>query len=151
MSRRLAEDTDMFRHVTTALTAVTLVTALAGCGASTSSAPRWGYAGPPPLFAYGDGYVEDQTTTGPVPWWAYSTNVPGARRYKNFPGVSEEWYTFPGPAGSQGPVGPAGPSGPPGPRGVQGIAGVAGTPGEAGPAGPPGLPGRQGQYGSVIR
>ena len=57
----------MFRHLMTGLTAATLVIVAAGCSSTTSTTPRWGYAGPPPLFAYGDGYVEDQTATGPVP------------------------------------------------------------------------------------
>jgi hypothetical protein len=143
----------MLGSLMTAFAAATLVMAAAGCS-TPSTTPRWGYAGPPPLFAHGDGYVEDQTATGPVPSWAYSTNAPGSRRYSKFMGVSEEWYTFAGPAGRQGPLGPAGPAGPPGPAGAPGIAGVpgpAGPAGVAGPAGPAGPPGSQGGRGSAGR
>jgi collagen triple helix repeat protein len=136
----------MFRHLMTGLTAATLVIVAAGCSATTSTTPRWGYAGPPPLFAHGDGYVEDQTATGPVPTLSTvgNTNIPGSRRYSGFPGVTEEWYTFAGPsgpagrpgsAGLPGPAGPAGPAGPPGPAGAPGPVGPAGA------AGPPGAPG----------
>ena len=148
----------MLRHLVTGLTAATLVLVAAGCSSTTSTTPRWGYAGPPPLFAYGDGYVEDQTATGPVPWWARGTNVPGSRRYSRFPRVTEEWYTFPGPAGPAGKpglaglAGPAGPAGPPGPAGPAGAPGPVGPAGEVGPPGAPGvLRGIQGDPASVVR
>ncbi len=128
----------MLRHLMTGLMATTVVIVAAGCSSTASTTPRFGYAGPPPLFSYLDGYVEDQTATGPLPTSALGTNVPGSRRYSGFPGVTEEWYTFPGPpgpAGRPGPVGPAGPAGPPGPVGP------------AGPAGGVGLTGLQGAQG----
>jgi hypothetical protein len=134
----------MLRHLMTGLTATALVIVAAGCGSTTSTTPRWGYAGPPPLFAYGDGYVEDQTATGPVPTWALGTNVPGSRRYANFPGVTEEWYTFAGPAGPAGKPGLAGLTGPAGSAGPAGPPGPAGAPGPVGPAGAAGLPGAPG-------
>jgi hypothetical protein len=58
----------MLRYLLTGLAAATLVIVVAGCS-STASTPRWGYAGPPPLYAYWDGYVEDQTATGPTATW----------------------------------------------------------------------------------
>ena len=61
----------MLRHLMTGLTAAALVIAVAGCSSTSSTTPRWGYAGPPPLFAHGDGYVEDQTATGPIPSWSH--------------------------------------------------------------------------------
>ncbi len=146
----------MSRYLMTGLTAAALVVIVAGCS-STTSTPRFGYAGPPPLFAYLDGYVEDQTASGPIPSWAYETNIPGARRYSQFRNVPEEWYTFAGPAGPAGPEGIAGPIGPAGPAGPAGVAGIAGEPGPIGPAGvaglegPPGPPGGQGEPGRVIR
>jgi hypothetical protein len=127
----------MLRHLMTGLTAVTLVIVAAGCSSTTSTTPRWGYAGPPPLFAHGDGYVEDQTATGPIPSWARDTNIPGSRRYSRFPGVSEEWYTF------------AGPTGPAGQPGLAGLEGSAGLGGPAGPPGPAGAPGPVGPVGEV--
>ena len=139
----LAEDTDVLRHLVVGLTAATLLVVAAGCS-STTTAPRWGYAGPPPLFAHEDGYVEDQTATGPVPWWARGTNVPGSRRYSRFPGVTEEWYTLPGPTGPAGQPGRAGLPGPPGSVGPGGPPGPAGPPGPVGPVGEPGPPGAPG-------
>jgi len=148
----------MFRHLMTGLTAAALVIVAAGCGSTTSTTPRWGYAGPPPLFGFGDGYVEDRTATGPVPWWGQGTNVPGSRRYANFPGASEEWYTFAGAAGPAGKPGLAGLTGPAGPAGPAGPSGPAGAPGPVGPAGaggPPGAPGilrgLQGDQASLTR
>lgn len=145
----------MLRYLMTGLTAAALVIAVAGCSSTT---PRWGYAGPPPLFAHGDGYVEDQTATGPIPSWKFDTNVPGSRRYADWRGVPEEWYTFAGSAGSagqpglaglQGPAGPAGPAGPPGPAGAPGPVGPVGA------VGPPGAPGMllgiQGDQASLTR
>jgi collagen triple helix repeat protein len=134
----------MFRHLMTGLTAATLVIVAAGCSSTASTTPRWGYAGPPPLFAHGDGYVEDQTATGPIPAWKFNTNVPGSRRYADWPGVTEEWYTFAGPSGSAGQPGLAGLPGPAGPAGPAGPPGLAGAPGPVGPVGevgPPGAPG----------
>ncbi len=122
----------MLRHLMTGLMATTVVIVAAGCSSTASTTPRFGYAGPPPLFSYLDGYVEDQTATGPVPRSAFGTNVPGSRRYSGFAGVTEEWYTFqgpPGPAGRPGPVGPAGPAGAPGPVGPAGPAGAVGLTG----------------------
>ncbi len=143
----------MSRYLMTGLTAAALVVIAAGCS-STAAAPRFGYAGPPPLFAYLDGYVEDQTASGPIPSWARDTNIPGARRYSRSRNIPEEWYTFPGPAGPAGPegvAGPAGPAGPPGPAGAPGVAGEPGPMGPAGVAGLPGPPGGQGEPGRVIR
>jgi len=125
----------MLRHLMTGCVAATLVIVVAGCSSTTSTTPRWGYAGPPPLFSYQDGYVEDQTATGPLPTWAQSTNVPGSRRYSRFLGVPEEWYTFagpPGPAGPLGAVGAMGPAGAPGPAGPVGVGGLPGPPGPHG-------------------
>jgi hypothetical protein len=141
----------MLRNLMTATAAATLVIVAAGCSSTT---PRWGYAGPPPLFAYQDGYVEDQSATGPVTTWDRGTHAPGTRRYSGFRNVPEEWYTFAGPAGPAGPDGPAGPvglAGPvghPGPAGPQGVAGLPGLSGPAGPVGSPGLPGPQGPPGA---
>lgn len=137
----------MLRHLAAGLTALMLVIIAAGCS-STASTPRWGYAGPPPLFAYLDGYVEDQSATGPVPTWRFSSNTPGSRRYASFDGVTEQWYTFPGPAGPAGTQGPAGPAGLAGPPGPDGAPGMAGTPGPVGPAGVAGLPGPPGPPGA---
>lgn len=128
----------MLRHLMTGFMAATVVIVAAGCSSTTSTTPRFGYAGPPPLFSYQDGYVEDQTATGPIPTWANQTNVPGSRRYSRFGGVTEEWYTFPGPPGPAGKPGPVGPAGP---------AGLPGPPGPAGPAGAAGLTGLQGAQG----
>jgi len=135
----------MLRHLMTGFMAATVVIVAAGCSSTTSTTPRWGYAGPPPLFSYQDGYVEDQTATGPIPTWWQGPNVPGSRRYSRFPGVTEEWYTFqgpPGPAGKPGPAGPAGPAGSPGPVGL---------PGPAGAIGLMGLQGAQGEAGHEIQ
>ena len=128
----------MLRYLMTGFMAAAVVIFAAGCSSTTSTTPRFGYAGPPPLFAYQDGYVEDQTATGPMPTWAQGTNVPGSRRYSRFPGVAEEWYTFPGPPG---------PAGKPGPMGPAGLAGLSGPVGLAGPSGAVGLMGLQGAQG----
>ena len=135
----------MLRHLMMGLAAAALVIAVAGCSSTTSTTPQFGYAGPPPLFAYQDGYVEDQTATGPLPTWAKSTNIPGSRRYSLFNGIPEEWYTFPGPpgpAGIPGPMGPVGPAGAPG---------LVGPPGPMGPVGLTGAEGPQGERGHVIQ
>lgn len=134
----------MLRLLMTGLTAAAIVIAVAGCSSTTSTTPRWGYAGPPPLYSFQDGYVEDQTATGPMATWDKTGNPPGARRYSRFPGVTEEWYTFPGPpgpAGKPGPVGPMGPVGSAGLTGPPGPMGPAGTPGSSGLSGPQGTPG----------
>lgn len=128
----------MLRYLMTGFMAAAVGIVAAGCSSTTSTTPQFGYAGPPPLFSYQDGYVEDQTATGPVPTWALGTNVPGSRRYSRFPGVTEEWYTF---------AGPSGPAGKPGPMGPAGLAGLPGPVGPAGPAGPVGLTGLQGPQG----
>jgi hypothetical protein len=128
----------MLRYLMTGFMAATVVIVAAGCSSTTSTTPRFGYAGPPPLFSYQDGYVEDQTATGPMPTWDKEGRVPGARRYSGFPGVTEEWYTFPGPPG---------PAGKPGPMGPAGLAGLPGPVGPAGPAGAVGLMGLQGAQG----
>ena len=128
----------MLRYLMTGFAAATLVIVAAGCSSTTSTTPRFGYAGPPPLFSYQDGYVEDQPATGPMPTWDKEGRVPGARRYSGFPGVNEEWYTFPGPAGLAGPQGPVGPMGP------VGLSGPAGAPGLSGSMGPLGAGGEQG-------
>lgn len=147
----------MLRPIMKGLMAAALVVVAAGCGATTSTTPRWGYAGPPPLYSFLDGYVEDQTATGPLTTWAQGTNIPGSRRYSTFRDVPDEWYTFPGPAGVQGPqgvaglAGPAGPAGPPGPAGPVGIAGPVGPAGIAGLPGPAGTAGPPGGMGSVAR
>jgi hypothetical protein len=137
-----------------ALLVAGLALGAAGCAATTSTGtPRWGYAGPPPLFRFADGYVEDQSATGPLQTWRFGPDMPGKKRYGWIPG-SPEWYTLPGPPGPVGKAGPPGPQGPPGLAGSQGIigpqgpVGVAGPPGPAGPqgvAGAPGAPGSPGQ------
>src|SRR5438477_563700 len=98
-------------------TAAALV-ALAAAGCASTATPRVGYGGPPPLFEYQDGYVEDRSPHGPLPAWAYEPAIVGSKRYYWIPG-SPEWYTFTGP---QGPAGRAGPAGPQGPRGLAGAA-----------------------------
>jgi len=137
----------MTRYLMTGLAAATVLIAAVGCSSTTTSStstPHWGYAGPPPLFAYQDGYVEDQTTNGPLPWWSHGTSAPGSRRYSDFLNVPEEWYTFAGPAGPPGPQGVAGLMGPMGPAGLEGSAGPAGPAGERGATGAPGLAGTTG-------
>ncbi len=126
----------MNRQVLT--TIVTLALAAAGCAGQSASTARWGYAGPPPLFRYADGYVEDRSATGPMPWWRgeQGPNPPGHRRYADFqPWVTEAWYTFVGPAGPEGAQGPTGPQGAVGPVGMQGPAGPEGVPGPTGTVG----------------
>src|SRR5216117_257266 len=97
-------------------TAAAALVALAAAGCASTATPRVGYGGPPPLFEYQDGYVEDRSPHGPLPAWAYEPAIVGSKRYYWIPG-SPEWYTFTGP---QGPAGRAGPAGPQGPRGSQG-------------------------------
>jgi hypothetical protein len=114
----------------------TLAVLAAGCAssASTTSTPKFGYGGIVPLYRFQDGYVEDWANTGPVPWFKYSPNPPGTRRYGWIPG-SQEWYTFAGPAGPDGKPGPMGPQGPAGVTGAQGAAGPQGLAGAQGPSG----------------
>ena len=112
----------------------TLAIAAAGCA---STSPQFGYAGPPPLFAYQDGYVEDQSRHGPLPTYAQGTAIPGSKRYWWIPG-SPEWYVFAGTDGPPGTAGPPGPQGPPGVSGVPGPMGPAGVAGDSGPTGPAG-------------
>jgi hypothetical protein len=134
------------------LIVATAVFAVAGCGSTTSTTPRWGYGGPPPLYGYLDGYVEDRTAAGPLPTWAAESgnNIPGQRRYANFPRVPDEWYTFAGPegpGGKQGPVGVVGAAGPVGLAGQAGPVGAAGIDGALGPSGPQGIAGLAGPLG----
>ena len=126
----------MFTRALTVVGVAALALVVGGC-AFPSGTSRIGYGGPPPLYAFQDGYVEDQTSTGPLPWYAHGTNPPGTRRYSWIYGA-DEWYTFPGPAGAPGPVGPAGPQGPQGLQGSPGLSGIAGV---AGPPGPVGMSG----------
>lgn len=112
----------------------TLAIATAGCA---STPPRLGYGGPPPLFTYQDGYVEDQSRHGPLPTYAQGTAVPGSKRYWWIPG-SAEWYVFAGPQGPPGNAGLPGPQGPAGIAGVPGPMGPAGVGGDPGPTGPNG-------------
>ncbi len=113
---------------------VVLALVAAGCASGTSTTPRVGYDGIVPLYAFQDGYIEHQSTTGPEPPGATGSNIPGSRRYFWLPG-SPEWYTF---AGSEGLTGPQGPMGPQGPAGVAGAPGPIGPVGVAGAAGPHG-------------
>ena len=119
-------------------TAAAALMALAAAGCASTATPRVGYGGPPPLFEYQDGYVEDRSPHGPLPAWAYEPAIVGSKRYYWIPG-SPEWYTFTGP---QGPAGRAGPAGPQGPRGLAGAAGPLGPSGIAGARGPEGASGR---------
>jgi hypothetical protein len=132
---------DLIRTALVAVVAVGVIAAISGCSSTTPPGQRWGYDGRVPLYSYMDGYVEDQTETGPVAWWAYNTNVPGSKRYHWIPG-SQEWYTFVGPEGPAGPTGPQGTTGAMGPQGPAGAPGVAGPVGVAGVAGAAGEPGR---------
>lgn len=128
----------MFGRGMTMAAVAALAIAAAGCASTTS--PRLGYGGPPPLYEYQDGYVEDQSLHGPLPTYAHGTAIPGSQRYSWIPG-SPEWYVF------GGPEGPAGNPGPPGP---QGPAGIAGVPGPIGPAGVAGDPGPTGPAGRLL-
>ena len=134
----------MMRRVVIVLALASLLVPFAGCSTFPSGTPRWGYAGPPPLYHFHDDVsIEHQGDTGPPAPWATGSNIPGSKRYWWIPG-SPEWYTFQGP---QGPTGKPGPAGPQGPAGAQGPAGVAGTPGPAGATGPAGAAGLQGAPG----
>ena len=120
------------------LAIVVLAVIVAGCASGTSTTSRWGYDGRIPLYAFQDGYIEDQSVTGPPPPGAIGSNIPGSRRYFWLRG-SPEWYTF---AGAAGPAGPQGPMGPQGPAGVNGVSGTIGPVGVQGPTGSQGQPGR---------
>ncbi len=130
--------------VVTTIVGLALAAVTAGCATQPGGTARWGYGGPPPLFRFADGYVEDRSATGPMVWWRgeQGPNPPGHRRYADFqPWVTEEWYTF---------VGPAGPDGAPGAPGPQGAPGVAGLPGAAGPQGVAGPVGAAGPAGGIV-
>ena len=45
-------------------TAAAALVALAAAGCASTATPRVGYGGPPPLFEYQDGYVEDRSPGG---------------------------------------------------------------------------------------
>lgn len=134
----------MVARMLTALAVVVTSLALAGCGEMTSEQARFGYVGPllgPPLYAYQDGYVEDQSARGPLPDWAgESQPPPGTKRYFWLT-PDQEWYVF------QGPTGPEGKQGPMGAQGPQGQPGVVGMAGPIGPEGPVGLAGLAGDPG----
>lgn len=132
---------DLIRTALVAVVAVGLIAAVAGCSSTTAPSQRWGYDGRVPLYSWMDGYVEDQTATGPVAWWASGTNVPGSKRYHWIP-RSQEWYTFQGPPGPAGKPGEQGPTGPVGAQGLVGAPGVAGPVGVTGVASSAGAPGR---------
>src|ERR1051325_9305094 len=113
------------RHVMRGVFATVLLAGLAGCASV-------GYDGPK-LYAYKDGYVDEEATNGRVP--------------VGLPCHTRAAYVLPGPAGAIGPQGPAGSPGSPGPAGPAGPAGIRGPQGPAGPAGVPGprgslVPGR---------
>ena len=127
----------MFTRALSVVAVAALGLAAAGCAAS-SGTPLYGYGGPVPLYAFQDGYVEDQTPAGPMATWDIKGTIPGARRYSWIPGT-DEWYTFPGPAGPAGPQGPQGPQGLAGLQGPPGLAGVAGVAGPPGPRGGDGI------------
>jgi outer membrane protein OmpA-like peptidoglycan-associated protein len=92
---------------------------LTGCGM------RVGYSGPP-LYGWGDGYVEAVDVFGDAPC------------------TQPVRYLKP----TDGPAGPAGPAGASGaPSTIPGPPGPAGAPGPPGPAGPPGPPGAPGAPG----
>jgi collagen triple helix repeat protein len=126
----------VFTRSLTVVAVAALGLAAGGC-AFPSGTPRVGYGGPPPLYEFQDGYVEDQSRGGPLPWYAHHPNPPGGRRYGWIYGA-DEWYTF---AGAAGPAGLPGPVGPQGPQGVQGPPGPAGTVAVAGLPGPAGMNG----------
>ncbi len=134
---------DVLGRRVTALVVLGVGVAAAACATTTpSGTPRWGYAGPPPLFRFQDGYVEDRSALGPMQWWEWEVPMPGTSRYSWIPG-SPEWYTF------QGPPGPMGKQGPPGPQGPPAVAGRAGSPGPVGVAGVPGGQGSAGTQGVI--
>jgi hypothetical protein len=129
---------NVFTRAGTVVAVAVLALVAAGCASGKSTTPRLGYDGIVPLYAFQDGYIEHQSTTGPEPPGATGSNIPGSRRYFWLPG-SPEWYTF---AGSEGVAGPQGPRGPQGLAGVNGAPGPMGPVGVAGPVGPQGQPGR---------
>jgi hypothetical protein len=129
----MGEVIDVFGRAMTMAGIATIALVAAGC-ASSATTPRFGYGGPPPLYKFQDGYVEDRSPYGPMPTWATGTPIPGSKRYWWIPG-SAEWYTFAGPEGPPGVAGPPGPQGTAGVAGVQGPVGPAGFAGASGPAG----------------
>jgi len=132
------------RRMMTVLAAVTVAIGLAGCGATTSGTPRWGYVGPP-LYAYQDGYVEDQSLRGPLERreMGGSTLRSGFKRYSWIlpHETDQQWFVFQGPPGPQGQPGVMGAQGPQGPQGIAGVQGPMGPQGSVGLAGSPGRPG----------
>jgi outer membrane protein OmpA-like peptidoglycan-associated protein len=99
------------------------VTALLAASAGCASV---GYDGPP-LYAYGDGYVDKAEIR-------YGQGV-----WEGLPCNPRPSYIQPGPAGAIGLGGPAGSPGPAGPAGMAGIRGPQGPQGPAGPAGSSGM------------
>ena len=141
----------MIRRVVTVLGLVGLLVPFAGCSTFPSGTPRWGYAGPPPLYHFHDDVsIEHQGDTGPPAPWATGSNIPGSKRYWWIPG-SPEWYTFQGPQGPTGQPGPAGPQGAAGLHGPAGVPGEPGVPGAAGAAGTGGLQGAPGTLAGATR
>lgn len=99
----------MMRYLMRGVVVTVLLVAAAGCSSV-------GYDGPP-LFAYGDGYIDQVGTNG---------------IYSGLPCYPRAPYVLPGPAGPVGSPGLAGPAGP------AGSTGLAGREGPRGPQGPPG-------------
>ncbi len=134
----------MVKRMMTALAVVTAAVGLTACATAPDGTSRWGYAGPPPLYAYQGGYVEDQTDRGPVPSSVHETMPPpGTKRYW-WLNTDQEWFVFQGPQGVEGKQGPMGAQGP------QGAVGIAGIPGPTGPGGNVGLAGLSGTPGQMI-
>lgn len=139
------------RRMMVALAAVTVAIGLAGCGATTSGTPRWGYVGPP-LYAYQNGYVEDQSLRGPLQPFAGGENSPLSTLRAGFTRYSwilphetdQEWFVFQGAPGPQGKPGLMGAQGP------QGLQGIAGLQGPMGPQGSVGVAGKAGQPGTMF-
>ncbi len=115
------------KSITRGCFVVALVATMTGCASI-------GYEGPN-LYAYKDGYVDEEATNGRVPI--------------GLPCHTRAAYTQPGRPGPMGPAGPAGPAGSPGPAGPAGPAGIKGPQGPAGPAGPPGPAGAPGLRGAL--
>lgn len=132
----------MVARMLAVIAVVIVALGLTGCGAMTSG--KWGYVGPP-LYAFQDGYVEDQTLRGPAEMaLGENTGPPSvtAKRYAWInPRTEQEWFVFQGPQGQQGVAGPIGAHGPQGPQGIAGIAGPQGPQGSVGVAGLSGKPG----------
>ena len=94
------------RNVARGILGTVLLVTAAGCSSI-------GYDGPP-LFAYGDGYIDQ-------------VGNPGI--YSGLPCYPRASYILPGPAGPAGSPGVTGPAGPAGPAGLQGPRGPQGPPG----------------------